>query len=72
MALKRMQDKKVLYYQRKSMLMVNGSPFKDVFYDSWQESMKAHAKLLHDGTSWNAKQYQHVLMQMITLRLPKH
>ncbi|MGO2545036.1 MAG: glycoside hydrolase family 73 protein [Leuconostoc mesenteroides] len=30
-------------------------------YDSWQESMKAHAKLLHDGTSWNAKQYQHVL-----------
>ncbi|GMA69368.1 muramidase [Leuconostoc litchii] len=30
-------------------------------YDSWQESMKAHAQLLHNGTSWNAQQYQHVL-----------
>nr|AAK13250.1 N-acetyl muramidase [Leuconostoc citreum] len=30
-------------------------------YDSWQESMKAHAELLYHGTSWNAAQYQHVL-----------
>ncbi|MGX7051987.1 glycoside hydrolase family 73 protein [Leuconostoc palmae] len=30
-------------------------------YDSWQESMRAHAKLLYHGTSWNAAQYQHVL-----------
>lgn len=30
-------------------------------YDSWQQSMKAHAELLYHGTSWNAAQYQHVL-----------
>ena len=30
-------------------------------YDSWQDSMKAHAKLLYHGTSWNSAQYQHVL-----------
>ncbi|ADG40072.1 MULTISPECIES: glycoside hydrolase family 73 protein [Leuconostoc] len=30
-------------------------------YDSWQESMKAHAELLYHGTSWNTAQYQHVL-----------
>lgn len=30
-------------------------------YNSWQESMKAHAQLLYHGTSWNAAQYQHVI-----------
>ncbi|CAM3184065.1 glycoside hydrolase family 73 protein [Leuconostoc rapi] len=30
-------------------------------YNSWQESMKAHAELLYHGTSWNSAQYQHVL-----------
>lgn len=30
-------------------------------YDSWQQSMRAHAELLYHGTSWNAAQYQHVL-----------
>lgn len=31
-------------------------------YDSWQQSMRAHAELLYHGTSWNAAQYQHVLV----------
>lgn len=30
-------------------------------YDTWQDSMKAHAELLYHGTSWNSAQYQHVL-----------
>ncbi|MGY3742602.1 glycoside hydrolase family 73 protein [Leuconostoc inhae] len=30
-------------------------------YDTWQASMKAHAKLLYHGTSWNTEQYEHVL-----------
>ncbi|CAK8053607.1 glycoside hydrolase family 73 protein [Eupransor demetentiae] len=30
-------------------------------YDSWQDSIDAHARLLAQGTSWNPSQYQHVL-----------
>jgi len=30
-------------------------------YDTWQAIMKAHAKLLYHGTSWNTEQYEHVL-----------
>ncbi|WP_294977233.1 glycoside hydrolase family 73 protein [uncultured Leuconostoc sp.] len=30
-------------------------------YDTWQASMKSHAKLLYHGTSWNTAQYEHVL-----------
>lgn len=30
-------------------------------YDSYEASIRAHARLFQNGTSWNNKQYQHVL-----------
>lgn len=30
-------------------------------YDSYEASIRAHARLFQNGTSWNSKQYQHVL-----------
>ena len=30
-------------------------------YDSYEASIRAHARLFQNGTSWNHKQYQHVL-----------
>lgn len=30
-------------------------------YDSYEASIRAHARLFQNGTSWNANQYQHVL-----------
>lgn len=34
-------------------------PFK--VYQSWQQSMEEHARLLQEGTSWNASHYHEVL-----------
>lgn len=30
-------------------------------YDSYEASIRAHARLFQNGTTWNAKQYKHVL-----------
>lgn len=30
-------------------------------YDSYEASIRAHARLFQNGTTWNSKQYQHVL-----------
>ncbi|WP_421823442.1 glycoside hydrolase family 73 protein [Fructobacillus cardui] len=30
-------------------------------YNTWQESMEAHAQLISKGTHWNPNQYEHVL-----------
>lgn len=30
-------------------------------YKNWQSSMEAHARLISQGTQWNANQYEHVI-----------
>ena len=43
--------------------MVNGLPLWPLFefYNSWAESVEAHAKLLTYGVDWNPKLYEPVL-----------
>lgn len=45
-------------YENGEWVTING---RFAVYNSWQDSMHAHAKLLAHGTSWNPQQYAHVL-----------